>query len=79
MNLKNSAYWQIFGDVWQYFKQFYPPQSDDEYWDKVVAEIESLMIKYKGSEGEKLAQDLILAVLTELERLNRINEKEKSK
>lgn len=76
MDLKSSAYWQIFGDVWNYFKQFYPPQSNDEYWNKAVVEIESLMIKYKGSEGEKLAQDLILAVLTELERLNRINEKE---
>lgn len=77
MSLKNSVYWQIFGDVWIYFKQFYPPQNNDKYWDKAVAEIENLIIKYKGSESEKLMQDLLLAVLTELERLYRINEEGK--
>lgn len=76
MDLKSSVYWQVFGDVWQYFKQFYPPQNNDEYWDKAIAEIENLIKKYQGGEGEKLAQDLILSVLTELGRLNRLNEKE---
>lgn len=79
MRLKNSVYWQVFGDVWQYFKEFYPPQSNDEYWDAAVGEIENLIGKYQGGAGEKLAQDLILAVLTELERLNRIDGRGKSK
>lgn len=76
MDLKSSVYWQIFGDVWNYFKKFYPPQNDDKYWDSAVGEIENLIKKYQGGEGEKLAQGLILATLTELERLNRIDEKE---
>lgn len=79
MDLKSSVYWQVFGDVWQYFKQFYPPKSDDKYWDAAVAEIENLMTKYQGSEGEKLMQGLILSVLTEMERIQKMKEKEQMK
>lgn len=79
MDLKNGIFWNIFADTWNYFKTFYPPQNNDKYWDKAVAEIENLIIKYKGSESEKLMQDLLLAVLTELERLYRINEEGKTK
>ena len=67
MNLKDSIYWQIFGDVWTFFKKYADVQADDEYWQTVVDEADKLHEKYKGKPEEGFAKCLILDVISELE------------
>lgn len=58
-----------FGEIWVFFKKHYEiKQSDD--WEVVMADAAAINQKYHCP----LCKDLILAVLDELERKNRINE-----
>ena len=53
-------------DIWQFYKQHYPPRRDDEYWAKVVADAEVLEQRY-GSK-DKTMHSILLDVIEGLER-----------
>lgn len=45
-----------FGEVWSLFKKYYHVQQEDSYWEKLI------------KEAGAINQNLILAVMNELER-----------
>ena len=54
-----------FADVWQFFKRHFDVQAGEAYWGPVVEEADCIVRKYNGSQ---LCRDLLLAVISELER-----------
>ena len=79
MNLRDSIYWQIFGDVWTFFKKYADVRADDEYWQGVVNEADELYKKYKGQQEESFAKCLILDVIGELESVYKCRKEESNK
>ena len=60
-----KAVYNIFTDAWKLYKKYADVRSDDEYWENVVNETSALAKKYDNG---RLCRDLILAVISELER-----------
>ena len=71
MNFCNSVYWKIYGDIWNYHKQFADIQESDEYWDNVVKFAGEVYRKYEGKPEGEFAKSLVLIVVDELERIYR--------
>lgn len=77
MNFKDSVYWQIYGDVWNYHKKFADIQESDEYWDNVVKFTGEVYRKYEGKPEGEFAKQLVLCVVDELDRTYRRDRNEK--
>lgn len=65
MDFKEIIEFQIFTDVWNFFKKFYEVEDDDSYWDKAIEESNQIAVKYGNN---KFANDLLIAVIKEMER-----------
>lgn len=57
--------YDVFSDVWRFYKKFMDVQQSDEYWEAVVVEADAIAEKYQDN---KLLRGLILAAVEELER-----------
>ena len=57
--------YDIFTTVWRFFKKYADVKSTDEYWENVVNESGQIAKKYGNG---RLCRDLLLSVLSELER-----------
>ncbi len=77
MDFKDSIYWQIYGDIWSFHKNYADVQTDDSYWDSVVSECGSICKKYMGKPENEFAKSLVLNVVDELERIYRRDRNEK--
>lgn len=71
MDIKNTAYWEIFTDVFQLFKSSLPVRESDEYWDTVKDKSNEIYLKYKDAPESKFAEDQLFSVIDELERLQK--------
>lgn len=65
MNFKETIEFQIFTDVWNFFKRYYQVQNDDDYWDRAIEESNQIAVKYGNN---KFANDLLISVIKEMER-----------
>lgn len=59
------SYWNLYKDVWDFHKKFSEVKDTDEYWQAVIDESNEISKKYNK---HKFANDLLLAVISELER-----------
>lgn len=67
-NEKLKRYYDMFTDSWRFFKKYSDVKDTDEYWEAVVNETHEISKKY----GEcKIIINLVLAALTELERISK--------
>ena len=71
MNIKDTAYWSIFADTWDYFKEFMDVQEADEYWQAVIDKSSELYKKYESKPEGEFAKHLIFSVMDELEQIER--------
>lgn len=71
IDLRNSIYFQINAEAWNFFKSSLPAQNSDQYWASVLAEGERLARKYEGTAQSEFARDQIFAVVNELERIRK--------
>lgn len=69
MDLKKTPYWNIYADLFNYFKAFMPVQKSEEYWDKVIEEGEKLYQKYQNTEEENFVCDELISIQKELQRM----------
>ena len=60
-----KAVYGIFTDVWKLYKKYADVQQEDEYWETLIAEADAIAKKYRNN---RLCRDLVLAVISELER-----------
>ncbi len=63
---------QMFVDIWEHYKKFYRAEDTEKYWTEQIAACQELQEKYKNS---KLAKDMLLAIVKELERKSKEAEK----
>lgn len=77
MNFKDSVYWTLYSDIWNFHKKFADVREDDAFWEQVVDEAGVLYKKYDGLPEQEFAKQLVLNVLDELERIFRRNQNEK--
>lgn len=64
MNFKETIEFQIFTDVWNFFKRYYQVRDDDNFWNRVIEESNQIAKKYDN----KFANDLLISVIKEMER-----------
>ena len=58
-------YFELYREIWNFHKKFSEVKDTDEYWQAVIAESNEIAKKY---DKQKFANDLLLAVISELER-----------
>lgn len=77
MNFKESIYWKIYSDIWNFHKKYYDVQESDQFWDSVISEGSSIYKKYADKPEGEFAKNLVLNVIDELERTYRRDRNEK--
>ncbi len=65
MNFKETIEFQIFTDVWNFFKRYYQVRDDGNFWNRVIEESNQIAVKYGNN---KFANDLLISVIKEFER-----------
>lgn len=71
-----EIYFDVWSEVWQFHKKFYDNDGSDQAWQQIVDSAGGTVNKYKGLPQYDFIKDLILAILAELERRDRIKRKE---
>lgn len=71
MDLRNSIYFQINAEVWNFFRQALPVKDDDRYWNEILKKGEEITKKYEDTAQATFARDQIFAVVNELERVRK--------
>lgn len=74
IDFKNTIEFKIYADVWNFHKRFYELGKTDAWWDEVISESRAVVDKYNGN-AKELARDLIVAVLGDLERKEKMGAK----
>jgi ornithine carbamoyltransferase len=54
----------VFTDIWNYYKQYYQPEFNDQYWDSLVVDGRIIIDKHKN----QMVTDMIMAIQEELNR-----------
>ena len=74
-----DTYFNIWKSAWDFHKQFFDITGTDKEWETVVNTSGEMVERYKNKPGYEFLKDLILATLSELERRDKINRKEREK
>jgi len=64
--------YDLFSDVWRLFIKYYNVSADQEYWNDLMSEVHEIENKHNS----KLCIDLLIAIVTELERKYTTREEE---
>lgn len=57
--------YNLLSDIWRFYKKYADVSTEDSYWQSVVDECGTILKKYGNG---KFVNDLLLAVIDELER-----------
>lgn len=71
IDLRNSIYFTISTEVWNFFKQSLPIQNSDQYWASILTRGEEIAKKYEDTQQSQFARDQVFAIINELERIKR--------
>lgn len=59
---------QIFTEIWNYYKKYYNPERNDQYWDDLIMDGIVIIDKHKS----QMVADMIIAIQEELHRRDAI-------
>ena len=72
--LKNSVYWNIWGDCCKLHKHFYGvKENDDAAWSNLMKEAGSIRNKYKGLPEGEFAEKMVLLVSSEIDEKAKVD------
>lgn len=71
IDLRNTIYFAINAETWQFLKTAMPVKDNDSYWASVLAEGERIAKKYEDTAQATFAKDQVFAVINELERVRK--------
>lgn len=71
IDLRNTIYFEINAETWNFFKQALPIQNSDEYWASILAEGERIVEKYKNTQQSQFAKDQVFTIINELEHIKK--------
>lgn len=63
-----ETYFDVWQETWRFHKKFYDNDGSDQTWEQIVNESSEIARKYEGKPQYNFAKDLILAVISEIER-----------
>lgn len=63
-----QEYFSVWKEAWQFHKKFYDNDGSDQAWEQIVNESGEMVRKYEGKLQYNFAKDLILAVISEIEK-----------
>ena len=69
--MKDTPYYKIFADIYNYMKAYYPTKEDDKYWENLIDEANDICKRYQDTEQFEFVKALVLAVMGELEMESR--------
>ena len=64
---KGTENYELFNDFWQLRQNYYEPDYDDSWFEELRMAGEKITNKFKGTELEKLARNLVLSHLEDVE------------
>lgn len=67
---KGSEEWQMFREYWALCQQFWEPEDNDEYWERVIEDTDNFYKKYRANNGE-FAKGIALAFIDMLDKKSR--------
>lgn len=71
IDLRNTIYFEINAEVWNFFKRSLPIQNSDQYWASILTRGEEIVKKYEDTAQATFAKDQVFAVVSELERIKK--------
>ncbi len=71
VDLKDTAYWGLFGDIWGFFKKYYNTPQNDDAWEQLISECNAIHSKYKETQIANFCGDLLISCVDEIERRNK--------
>lgn len=71
IDLRNTIYFEINAETWNFFKSSLPVQDNDRYWASILTRGEEIVKKYEDTQQAQFARDQIFAVVNELERVRK--------
>lgn len=74
-----DTYFNIWKSAWDFHKQFADMAGTDKEWQEVVNTSGAVVEKYKDKPGHEFMKDLILATLSELERVDKQRQTQEDK
>lgn len=66
-----EQYFNVWSQAWQLHKKFYGNDGSDQAWEQVIDESSKIVKEYEDKSQYKFMRDLVLATLSELERVNK--------
>lgn len=63
-----EQYFDVWQEAWRFHKKFYANDGSDQTWEQIVNESSEIARKYEGKPQYSFVKDLILAVLSEIEK-----------
>ena len=63
-----EQYFDVWQEIWRFHKKFYNNDGSDRTWEQIVNESSEIARKYEGKSQYNFAKDLILAVISEIEK-----------
>lgn len=66
MNFLDTA--KLLKDIWELYKRYYGEKLNENLWEQVLKDGRALHVKYQKA---VFAREMILAVISELERIDR--------
>lgn len=78
MNFKEQ-YFDVWQEAWRFHEKFYDNDGSDGTWEQIVNESSEVVRKYMGRSQYDFMKDLILAIISEIERVDKHKRKESKK
>ncbi len=75
MNFRKQ-YFNVWGEAWQFHKRFVDMKGTDKEWEQVVNESGEIVKEYEGKPQYEFMKDLVLAVISEIERVDKRQRKQ---
>lgn len=66
-----EKYFEIWKEVWDFHKKWCNNGDTDKEWKQIVEESGDIMKQYEGKPEQNFIKDLLLAVLSELEKIDK--------
>ena len=74
-----EQYFDAWQEAWRFHKKFYDNDGSDKTWEQIVNESSEAVRKYMGRSQYDFMKDLILAIISEIERVDKRKRKESKK
>lgn len=66
-----QKYFGIWNAAWQFHKEFFSTKGTDEEWERITAKSGEILKQHSGTPGHEFMKKLLLAVICEIERLDK--------